>query len=230
MRLADARPSDADEDARRRTIIRDRLTLQAVPGLGGSAGEDLLLYAATPTSRLSAVVGDVAPYWAHSWAGGLTLARYLADHPHAVAGLDVLDLGTGNGLVALAAARAGAREVTGCDCDPWAIAAARLNAEANGIAVSFLQGDVTAMPLPPADVVLVGDLFYDTRLAQRILVLIDALVKTGTLVLVGDPGRRTFPLAHFHRIAAYTVSDFGSAAVNAGVYGVLQAPQPMGAQ
>ena len=52
------------------------------------------------------------PFWAFAWAGGLALACYLAEHPEAVAGRRVFDLATGSGLVAIAAARAGAAEVT----------------------------------------------------------------------------------------------------------------------
>lgn len=224
MRLAEIGRCDRDDEERRRRIIRDRLTLQHVPGLGMPPDGALLLYAATPRSRLSSVVGDAAPYWAHSWAGGLALARYLADHPQTVADRAVIDLGTGNGLVALAAGRAGAQTVTGCDCDPWAVTAASLNAEANGMACSFLLGDVTSMRLPPADVVLVGDLFYDAQLARRMRVLLEALAKTGAVVLIGDPGRRSFPAGRFRKVASYAVSDFGlpadSAGAAAGIYTV----------
>ncbi|MFI5101679.1 MAG: class I SAM-dependent methyltransferase, partial [Actinomycetes bacterium] len=63
------------------------------------------------------------PFWAFPWAGGQALARYVLDHPDTVRGRDVLDLGTGSGIVALAAARAGARHVTAWDTDAEAIEA-----------------------------------------------------------------------------------------------------------
>ncbi|MGW5671894.1 class I SAM-dependent methyltransferase, partial [Micromonospora sp. NPDC003776] len=47
------------------------------------------------------------PFWAFAWAGGQALARYVTDHPDLVAGRRVLDLASGSGLVAIAAARAG---------------------------------------------------------------------------------------------------------------------------
>ena len=52
--------------------------------------------------------GVPPPFWAFAWAGGQALARYLLDHPEMVAGRSVLDFGAGSGLVAIAAAKAGA--------------------------------------------------------------------------------------------------------------------------
>ena len=57
------------------------------------------------------------PYWAFAWAGGQALARYLLDNPALVAGRNVLDLGSGSGLVAIAAAKAGAARVLAADID-----------------------------------------------------------------------------------------------------------------
>ena len=48
------------------------------------------------------------PFWAAAWPGGQALARYVLDDPGVVAGRRVLDLGSGSGLVAVAAALAGA--------------------------------------------------------------------------------------------------------------------------
>src|SRR3954451_6366622 len=48
------------------------------------------------------------PYWAFAWAGGQALARYLLDASALLARRNVLDLGSGSGLVAIAAAKAGA--------------------------------------------------------------------------------------------------------------------------
>ena len=52
--------------------------------------------------------GQPPPFWAFAWPGGQVLARYVLDHPDLVAGRRVLDLGSGSGLVAIAAALAGA--------------------------------------------------------------------------------------------------------------------------
>ena len=87
--------------------------------------------------------GFGAPYWAHYWAGGLALARYVLDHPGVVAGRRVLDLGAGSGLVGIAAAKAGAREVVAAEVDGYAVAALRLNMKLNDASISVLHSDVT---------------------------------------------------------------------------------------
>src|ERR1700724_2785749 len=54
-------------------------------------------------------IGLPPPFWAFAWAGGQALARYVLDHPSEVAGKTVFDVGTGSGLVAIAAMKAGAK-------------------------------------------------------------------------------------------------------------------------
>jgi len=145
------------------------------------------------------------PYWAFAWAGGQALARYVLDQPHLVAGRRVLDLGAGSGLVAIAAAKAGAASVLAADIDGFAIAAIGLNAEANGLALNLSDGDLLAASPADHDVVLIGDLFYERALAERVLAYIDTVRRRHTLVLVGDPGRGYFPRHRFAAIARYQV-------------------------
>ncbi len=59
-------------------------------------------------------------------------------------GETVLDYGCGSGILAIAAARLGAGEVTGTDLDPQAIVASRANAHANGVAGTFVEPDALA--------------------------------------------------------------------------------------
>ena len=113
------------------------------------------------------------PYWAFAWAGGQALARYVLDNPELVAGKTVIDLGSGSGLVAIAAAKAGARRVLAFDIDRLAIAAIGLNAAMNGVDVIAAERDVFESSLPHSDVLLVGDLFYERELADRILELLE---------------------------------------------------------
>jgi predicted nicotinamide N-methyase len=87
-------------------------------------------------------LGLPPPFWAFAWAGGQALARYILDHPETVRGRTVLDFASGSGLVAIAAAKAGAGEVSACDIDAFALAAIGLNAEANGVAIGALQADL----------------------------------------------------------------------------------------
>jgi predicted nicotinamide N-methyase len=144
------------------------------------------------------------PFWAFAWLGGQAVARYVLDSPAEVAGRRVLDLATGSGLCALAAARAGAAHVEGVDVDPVAVAAARLNAEHNRLEVVTATRDVLDEPLPPdVDVVLAGDVFYDAAMAERVQPWLLAAHRRGARVLLGDPGRSYLPRALLRQLAAY---------------------------
>jgi predicted nicotinamide N-methyase len=159
----------------------------------------------------SAKEGFGAPYWAYPWAGGIALARYLLDQPEVVAGRSVFDLGAGSGLVGIAAAKAGARHVLAADTDRHAIVALGLNAAANNVSLSAVCGDATTAPPPAADMVLVGDLFYETALAARVTAFLETCVGAGLSVLIGDPGRAFLPRSRLRRLAEYPVADFGDA-------------------
>ncbi|MEZ5816372.1 MAG: 50S ribosomal protein L11 methyltransferase [Hyphomicrobiaceae bacterium] len=146
------------------------------------------------------------PYWAFAWAGGQALARYLLDHPELVAGRDVLDLGAGSGLTAIAAMRAGARSVLAADIDAVALAACALNADANATALSTTSDDLlSASPDRRFAVVLVGDLFYERELADRVLSFIAKAARQGARVLIGDPGRSYFPHGRFAKLTEHRV-------------------------
>ena len=152
--------------------------------------------------------GEASPFWAAAWIGGQGLARYVLDHPELVAGRTVLDLGAGSGLVAVAAALAGADRVLASDVDPYALAVIPLNAAANGVTGVEPVGDVLDDDLPEVDVVLAGDVFYDLRMADRVRPWLFTAWVRGAVVLVGDPGRSQLPEA-LHEVAAYDVADSG---------------------
>jgi len=149
------------------------------------------------------------PYWAFAWAGGQALARYLLDNATAVAGAHVLDLGSGSGLTAIAAMRAGAACVLAADIDALALAAIELNAAANAVTVeATLEDLLVAGPKQVGgrfDVVLIGDLFYERTLADRVLAYIVAASAHGAQVLVGDPRRSYFPKERFRQVMEYSV-------------------------
>ncbi|HEU0103964.1 MAG TPA: 50S ribosomal protein L11 methyltransferase [Mycobacteriales bacterium] len=145
------------------------------------------------------------PFWAFAWVGGQALARYVLDHPAEVAGRRVLDLCTGSGLVALAARRAGAAEVTGVDVDPVAGAAVAANAAANDLQVAFRCADLTAGDLPDVDVLLAGDVCYDREMTDRVVPWLRAAAARGTRVLLGDPGRHYLPQQGLRQLAALDV-------------------------
>ncbi|NQE62557.1 hypothetical protein E1H18_2813 [Caulobacter sp. RHG1] len=150
-----------------------------------------------------------SPYWARPWGGGLALARHVLDRPEVVTGKRVLDLGAGSGLVAIAAMLAGASAVVAADVDPYAIAATRLNAAANGVAVEAVLADLTKGDPPDVDLMLVGDLFYDPDLAVRVLAFLERCVAAGIAVLIGDPWRASLPADRLRVVAEHVVADFG---------------------
>ncbi len=148
---------------------------------------------------------DDSPYWAFPWAGGQSLARHVLDHPNLVRGRRVLDFASGSGLVAIAAARAGAAEAVAVDVDPFCRAAVLLNAELNGVSVPFREGSPLDAPPPDVDVVLAGDVFYERALADGAARWFAALAARGVLVLAGDAGRAYAPSAGFALVAAHDV-------------------------
>jgi len=176
--------------------------------------------------------GDPPPYWAFPWAGGLALARYLVDRPETVTGRRVLDLGTGSGLVAIAAAMAGASVVTAADIDRYAIAAATLNAAANNVAVNVTGADLTCGPPPDVDLVAIGDLFYERDLATVVTGFLERCVKRSIDVLIGDPGRAYLPRTRLRLLREYRVPDVGeveSAATKPSAVFAFMATAPGGA-
>ncbi|MDG4823868.1 50S ribosomal protein L11 methyltransferase [Asanoa sp. WMMD1127] len=144
------------------------------------------------------------PFWAFAWAGGQGLARYVLDNPEVVAGRRVLDVACGSGLVAIAAAKAGAASVRAVDIDPLAIAAVTANAAANGVPVTAERADILDGPAD-ADVVLAGDVFYSQAFATRMFGFLRRARKAGADAYVGDPGRAFRPHAAGTEVASYEV-------------------------
>ncbi len=145
------------------------------------------------------------PYWAFAWAGGQALARYILDTPESVLGRRVLDFATGSGMVALAARKAGAARVEASEIDPFACAAVTLNAEANALAVELLREDVLKRSLCPWQVILAGDICYETPMAERAIAWLRAAAGAGATVIIGDPGRNYLPASGLEKLATYTV-------------------------
>ena len=191
----------------RRSFVRRQTLLRAVPGL-----EDIRLHLADDALALWRAVqvesGDPdtpIPFWAFAWGGGLAIARYIRDHPDAVASRRVFDLGSGSGLCAIAAATAGAADVVAADIDPFAAAAIELNARANGVRLAVMTRDVLGEDPPDADTILAGDCWYDASLAGRIMPWLRRARECGIGVIVGDPGRRYLPVDELVELAAYEV-------------------------
>lgn len=150
-----------------------------------------------PHDEMIAIMNQPA-YWAFCWASGQVLARHIIDHPASVAGKTVLDFGAGSGVVAIAAAMAGAARVIACDNDPMALDASLANAALNDIRLEPLANvdDLSGA----VDVAIAADVLYDRdnmdwldrlpRLARDVLVA-DSRVKDVTVFGYELIGRRT---------------------------------------
>ncbi|GAB1580155.1 class I SAM-dependent methyltransferase [Phyllobacterium phragmitis] len=156
------------------------------------------------TEEELATIGLPPPFWAFAWAGGQGVARYVLDNPDTVRGKTVLDFASGSGLVAIAAAKAGAARVTASDIDLFTEAAIALNAAANDVAVTSLIEDLIGRD-GGWDVLLAGDVFYERPLAERLIPWFSALHQRGATVIVGDPGRAYLPKERLEALAVYTV-------------------------
>ena len=149
-------------------------------------------------------LGLPPPFWAFAWAGGQALARYLLDRPEVVRDKRVLDFASGSGLVAIAAARAGAASVEASDVDAFAIAAIGLNAALNCVRVEARAADLVGHD-GGFDAVLAGDIFYDRDIAEPVTEWLSGLARRGVTVLIGDPGRSYLDQDRLERLATYEV-------------------------
>jgi predicted nicotinamide N-methyase len=187
-------------------FVRERTAPEPVP-----LAPELRLHQATQLTPLWHATAvelagwDDSPYWAFPWAGGQALARHVLDEPDLVRGRRVADFASGSGLVAIAAARAGAASVLALDQDPFCEAAIRLNAALNGVEIPFRAGDAIGLPLAGVEVLLAGDVFYERALAAGAMAWFQALAAQGVRVLAGDAGRVYAPRDGFVVRAEYEV-------------------------
>lgn len=176
-------------------FVRTQTALQAVPLV-----PEIRVHTASEVSPIWNEV-PLLPYWCAPWPGGQALARWLLDHPDAVRGKRVLDFGTGCGIVAIAAMKAGAASVLAVDVDRFATTACEINAAANGVVVEAVSRDIVGMAQPNIDVVVAGDVWYEQEPAQRFDAWFRAI---GIRILTGDPGRLYVP-TDLHEIARFEV-------------------------
>ncbi len=214
----------------RQAFIRAHTQVAAVPGL------DIRLYQASEVTPLWLMTeADLhqaqlpPPFWAFPWAGGQALARYIAENPHIVAGLRVVDMACGSGLVAIAAAKAGAAHVLANDIDAYSEAAVALNAELNGVTIDFVSGDLLAGMATPAnvfqaDVFLAGDICYEKTMSEAMMTFFRRLDAQSS-VYIGDPHRSYFPKQGLKRCADYVImtgADIEDAATKAATVWKLE--------
>lgn len=184
------KPQPVDVEALRADLERRFRTTRRVLQLGGRDIE--LLSPANADELISEddyVKDERLPYWADLWPSAQILAREVREMR--VAGLRVLELGCGLGLVAVGATLAGAL-VTATDYYDDALLFATLNvAESTGRTIATRMVDWTAMPedLGRFDVVLTSDVLYEPRYAALVAGAIAGTLRRGGEAIVADPGR-----------------------------------------
>ena len=195
------------DPARRLDFIRGHTRLLPVPH-----APEIKLYLADEATALwmktEEELGEMGlppPFWAFAWAGGQALARYILDHPELVRGRRVLDVATGSGLVAIAAAMAGAARVEASEIDDFALAAIGLNAAENGVTIEVRAGDLVGAD-EGWDVVLAGDISYERDMAARMTDWLEGLSRRGALALIGDPGRSYLARDRLSAVAEYRIA------------------------
>ncbi|MFV0280660.1 MAG: class I SAM-dependent methyltransferase [Rhodoblastus sp.] len=149
-------------------------------------------------------IGLPPPFWAFAWAGGQALARYVLDHPEIVAGKHVLDFASGSGLVAIAAAKAGAARVEASEIDAFAAMAIAINAAENSVSIEARHADMIGAD-EGWDVVLAGDVSYERDMAGSVTDWLERLGSRGAAVLIGDPGRSYLAREKLEAVACYRV-------------------------
>lgn len=143
-------------------------------------------------------------YWAFCWASGQVLAKFILDQPERVRGKRVLDFGSGSGVMAIAAAQAGAAKVLACDIDPDALLATQCNAKQNGVDIA-LYNDFAEIN-EPVDIIIVADVLYD----RANLPWLSTFTERASEVLVADSRVKNFHYPPYRQIAqseSMTVPD-----------------------
>lgn len=158
------------------------------------------------TERETSDVFANPPYWSFCWGSGLALAQRILTQPTCVAGKTVLDFGCGSGVVAIAAALAGAARVIACDLDQQALTATALNAFENNVVVEFLN-DFNRQR-ESVDVLFAADVLYD----PQNMTLLQRFCQCAETVVVADSRVKNFNQQGFaliDQVRAVTVPDLG---------------------
>jgi len=116
----------------------------------------------------------------------------------------VLDFASGSGLVAIAAAKAGAARVEASEIDDFALAAIEMNSAENGVTIEVRSEDLVGRD-DGWEVVLAGDISYQRDMAEPATDWLERLAARGADVWIGDPGRAYLARDRLERVAEYSV-------------------------
>jgi len=148
-----------------------------------------VLHGPIPHEEAQAIVAEPA-YWSFCWASGQVLASYIHKNPKSVQDKRVVDIGSGSGVVAIAAALAGAKDVFACDIDDEALNAVLVNAEHNKVRVECIK-DLDEVD--DIDLLTAADVLYDRDNHN----LLDQWCETSKEVLLADSRMKILPSDKF---------------------------------
>ena len=145
-------------------------------------------------------------YWAFCWGSGLALAAWLTENPNVVKNKRVADIGAGSGVVAIAAKRAGATQVWGCENDEQALLATKTNAELNQVDIELCAG-INDLP-QDLDLLLIADVLYD----RSNFALVEKITTPNGTLLIADSRIANIDdpdFTLFHQAEALTLPNLG---------------------
>lgn len=158
-----------------------------------------------PKQVMSDVIAKPA-YWAFCWGSGLALAQWLTNNPSVLAGKRVADIGSGSGVVAVAAKQAGAAQVWACDNDGQALLASKTNGQLNKAEI-HLCADIEDLP-QDLDLILMADVLYD----RSNFALVEKIKALNTPLLIADSRIANIEdtdFTLFHKSEALTLPNLG---------------------
>jgi putative methylase len=126
-----------------------------------------------------------------------------------IRGKRVADLGTGNGILAIGAAKSGALEVVGVENDRESIRVARMNARRASVDVSWVMGDIESIQ-GGFDTVLMNPPFGTRRKHADLRFLEKALEIAGVIYSIHKSSTREFIMKFLRRRGAKLVEFFPS--------------------
>jgi predicted nicotinamide N-methyase len=147
------------------------------------------------TREETEVLMSEPPFWSFCWSSGQVLARWIMERKELVRGRHVLDFGSGSGIVAVAAALSGAREVLACDIDPVSLEAVKANAELNRVDIAVSE-DFESAVAEGLDVILAADVLYDVD----IFPFVKKFPEVASEVILADSRVRDLILEPYHKI------------------------------
>lgn len=152
------------------------------------------------TSDEICAVQDSTPYWSFCWASGQAMAYYILSDMKLFEGKRILDFGSGSGVVAIAAAMAGAEKVIACDSDRDAIDAIRVNAVLNNVQIRTCKSlhDLSHR----FDMIVTADVLYDRENYS----LLETFLTYAPEIFVADSRLKTIDVIPYQKLTEITTT------------------------